>query len=138
MSITLFDALRLLAFALIMLAALKLFGVTVLSVKAATADTLLLAISAPLLQPSRGGADGTLQGRHVHCARDDQMAVNQFTGCSDKTLRARLKHQIEALDKFDNDPEAGGGGSPREFMLDRIEDLEREIEQRRQQKECGR
>lgn len=55
------------------------------------------------------------------------ITLNQFTGCSDKTLRARLKHQIEALDKFDNDPEAGGGGSPREFMLDRIEDVDGSI-----------
>lgn len=56
--------------------------------------------------------------------------INQFTGCSMKTLRRRLKNTKQDLEDFLNDPDAGGGGSPTEGMRERIEDLEQEIERR--------
>lgn len=53
--------------------------------------------------------------------------INQFTGCSDRTLARRLKSM---LDELRNSDEELGGGSPLEGIYEHIDDLEKEIAQR--------
>lgn len=65
------------------------------------------------------------------------MCLNQFTGCSTKTLKKRLAHLTKVLEDFYADPDAGGGGSPTEGIRERIEDLENELARREKLKPCN-
>lgn len=57
--------------------------------------------------------------------------LNEFSGCSMSALQKRLRHWECELRKIDDNPEEAGGGSPREFPLERIADIEAEIERRK-------
>ena len=56
--------------------------------------------------------------------------LNQFTGCSDRTLKIRLKNMLADLKELREDDEELGGGDPLEGIYERIADLESEIKRR--------
>lgn len=60
--------------------------------------------------------------------------LNEFSGVSDRTLAARLKHWREHLAAIDAADGCAGGGSPREFPLEMIEALEAETSRRAQRR----
>lgn len=56
--------------------------------------------------------------------------LNQFTGVRTATLEAKLKRLEAALERIDSGEDEGGGGSPREGLLEQIEDIEAELHRR--------
>lgn len=56
--------------------------------------------------------------------------LTQFTGVRTATLESRLKKLETTLERIDNGEADGGGGSPREGMLDQIEEIEAELHRR--------
>ena len=61
--------------------------------------------------------------------------LNQFTGASDKTLRARLKN-LEADWKAVRSGD-GHGGSPGEGIIERIDDIKAELKRRHKPRYFG-
>ena len=58
------------------------------------------------------------------------VSPNQFTGMRTSTLEAKLKKLEATLEKIDSGEAEGGGGSPREGLLEQIEDIEAELHRR--------
>lgn len=56
--------------------------------------------------------------------------LNQFTGMRTAALEAKLRKLEATLAKIDSGEDEGGGGSPREGLLDQIEDIEAELHRR--------
>lgn len=68
--------------------------------------------------------------------RARQRAINQFLGCSMRTLKARLEN-IDAELKAINESDEGGAVDGREWRIEAITDLENEIKRREALKTFG-